>query len=1408
MTSSVRFTVESRGAFESHRRLFIVLGFALLLAVPFIFSSNTTLASGSTPLIITFQGKVTTTAAGTNVADGSYAFQFKLYSALTGGTLLWTETYDGTTCAKLPVTSGVFTVQLGSCSSLSGIDFTTGSLYLTVNFAPTGTAYDGEMSPRIPMDASPYAVSANNLAGNGRIDLAYTPSTTTYGGAAINYSPTISAANNALLLTAGSNVTSAALNIIQNGTGGSILLGATALAGSTQTLIGTNPSTFAGNFMDLQLNGTSEFKITSTGAVSAASLTLGTALSVANGGTGTTSYGGTNGVVYYNGTTLTSTAASTGTQCLQSASAGAAPTWASCGGGSSTWSGLQAPTANLAVAMGSDTTTFTYGASTGSANLFNLTDTTNNTGTGMLLNVATASGSAMMPFAVNAGGGNENLWVASNGNVSVQSNTNSSTAFQIENNTGIPVFVVDTTSTDILTNPGFEVNTTGWAVDGATSITRVTTNKYNGFASLQVVAPATANTGADTTAFTTPLISATQYTLSFYVQASGSNFTTLRAGVSNTGLAAGETACTLNSTSAVTTGWKRFSCTFTTSTVSGTPYIFIEHSDATAHTFFVDSVQLQTGSVVTPFYIGAEQLRGVVNSPATFESTSNSTTAFQVQDSTGTQNLLVADTLDNALGIGTATPAAQLDVQSTKTSGNLLSVSAPSAVSLTGTLYGINTNLSNFNGANGFSVYGKAITLPSDTNINTSTKAGVQVTLPNYTQATAASGLVDGLQLNAPGAISTTTAAGTLLWNGLDITTPSATANFAGSTLTNDGLKVLVGGITQTAGTATTNGIELNMAASTITSGGTINGLLITPPTTMPTVGTLNALNIGTSTSSTANTYDDATISVGNIASTATHNTATLTLQNGGTGNFDLELVRGMIDYESMNTLYDDFTGKTLDTNKWTTTALSSGVCPTAPFATGLNGYLQIATGTTAGKGCAISTQATPATGYFERGDNPVYETRVETTNAGSGVRIFAGFTNVVVTASSDTTSGAHAWIEKTAAGTQFICDTSDGTTETNTAFGPTIAVNTWYRLRVELLGGTTPEVVCTVDTGLAGGVTRIAKTTNIPAATTAEDVYTAGETSDTTSESVNIDYIRAWQDDPDTDGTGNGLTPVVPTAPVVAPVDFTQSGLTTNVYQQSDIDSFFAAAASLAQSTQIQQLYAARLTAGLELITPKVTTSGLTVDTIGALNSIVTFANDVQFIGRPYFNADTAGFAKISPGDQSVTITFTNPYLNQPIVSATMTSESSSASQPDSDPTQQEQSAQALFNNNLQYAVINKNQEGFTIYLNKPTSQTIEFSWIALAVKVPTTFVSGTANSQAVSVAEPVNLDDSSDISDTSDSDSSQQAVADPSNTDATTVTTDDSTDDTSSIATSDSDNSSDATSSDSVTDSSVQGQ
>lgn len=243
---------------------------AFLCLLFFVFSiSLPATAQAAIPKNINFQGKLTKVSDGTNVTNGSYAMEFKIYDALTNGTLLWTETYDQPSgvCTKPVITNGAFNVKLGTCNSLDSVDFASASLYVSINFAPTGTSYDGEMAPRKQLVASAYSFNANNLIGDGRIGLNYTPANTTNPAASIIYNPGVSSSNNALTVTAETNVTGAAVKIVQNGSGGSLLFGATALGGATQTYLGGNPGAFSGNFIDFQIGSASKFKVDAGGSV-------------------------------------------------------------------------------------------------------------------------------------------------------------------------------------------------------------------------------------------------------------------------------------------------------------------------------------------------------------------------------------------------------------------------------------------------------------------------------------------------------------------------------------------------------------------------------------------------------------------------------------------------------------------------------------------------------------------------------------------------------------------------------------------------------------------------------------------------------------------------------------------------------------------------------------------------------------------------------------------------------------------------------------------------------------------------------------------------------------------------------------------------------------------------------------
>ncbi len=146
------------------------------------------------------------------------------------------------------------------------------------------------------------------------------------------------------------------------------------------------------------------------------------------------------------------------------------------------------------------------------------------------------------------------------------------------------------------------------------------------------------------------------------------------------------------------------------------------------------------------------------------------------------------------------------------------------------------------------------------------------------------------------------------------------------------------------------------------------------------------------------------------------------------------------------------------------------------------------------------------------------------------------------------------------------------------------------------------------------------------------------------------------------------------------------------------------------------------RLIAGLEIITPSITTDTIAVggqakfDGLTFFTNTVTFSGGIifdgtaEFVAPPLFNKDTAGFAIIKEGDKKVRVDFDQPYATTPIVTATMTFEVTD----NIDDT----SATDLFNQNIQYIVTAKDQTGFTIIINKNAPRNIRFSWVALGVR------------------------------------------------------------------------------------------
>lgn len=102
-------------------------------------------ARAAVPNTMSYQGMLTD-GVGAPVPDGTYDLTFKLYFVASGPGWQWQETQSG-----VPVTGGMFSVQLGSVNPLT-LAFDR-PLFLGVQ---VGT--DPELAPRTPLSSSPYAL--------------------------------------------------------------------------------------------------------------------------------------------------------------------------------------------------------------------------------------------------------------------------------------------------------------------------------------------------------------------------------------------------------------------------------------------------------------------------------------------------------------------------------------------------------------------------------------------------------------------------------------------------------------------------------------------------------------------------------------------------------------------------------------------------------------------------------------------------------------------------------------------------------------------------------------------------------------------------------------------------------------------------------------------------------------------------------------------------------------------------------------------------------------------------------------------------------------------------------------------------------------------------------------------------
>lgn len=156
-----------------------------------------------------------------------------------------------------------------------------------------------------------------------------------------------------------------------------------------------------------------------------------------------------------------------------------------------------------------------------------------------------------------------------------------------------------TAVTNLVPNPSFETNTTGWTAVGST-LTRVTTEKYVGTASMSVATTAETKAGY---AQVDNLPVSTTYTFSIWVKAeSGKDFElqlhertsgNVLVGISYGGVKTG------------TGNWERHTVTRVFGATGAQARAAVFNKTAGAHTFYVDGAQLEVGSTPTDYFDGS-----------------------------------------------------------------------------------------------------------------------------------------------------------------------------------------------------------------------------------------------------------------------------------------------------------------------------------------------------------------------------------------------------------------------------------------------------------------------------------------------------------------------------------------------------------------------------------------------------------------------------------------------------------------------------------------------------------------------------------------------------------------------------------------------------------------------------------